>query len=120
MYRWQGHTQFEFGTFLIIALYTSSFYAMSVVLYPRDGSLRDFDSVRTPFFVTALLYALLEVPYYETADFGRPSFYWYTAVPLIVLIVIAMWKRRKALDALVAAFWLMIWGGWWFVAKFTA
>ena len=32
MYRWADHPQFEFGTFVVIALYASIFYAMSVVL----------------------------------------------------------------------------------------
>ena len=78
MYRWQGHEQFEFDAFLIIALYTSAFYAMSVVLYPRDGSLRTFEKVRKPFYITVILYALLELPYYEVGEFARPSYYWYS------------------------------------------
>jgi hypothetical protein len=101
MYRWQNHAQFEFGTFLVIALYTSIFYAMSVVLYPRDGSLRTFNSIRT-----------------EVADFDRPSFYWYTYGPTIGLVIAAMWMRKKTLDGLVAAYWIVLWSGWWFVAKF--
>ena len=118
MYRWQNHAQFEFGTFLVIALYTSIFYAMSVVLYPRDGSLRTFNSIRTPFFTTVLLFSLLEIPYYEVADFDRPSFYWYTYGPTIGLVIAAMWMRKKTLDGLVAAYWIVLWSGWWFVAKF--
>ena len=72
MYRWQGHTRFEFGDFLTIALYTSVFYAMSAVLYPRDGSLRAFEEVRKPFYCTITLYALLELPYYHVGEFVRP------------------------------------------------
>lgn len=63
MYRWRDHAQFEFDTFLIIAYYTSVFYAMSAELYPRDGSLRTFEQVRVPFFTTLIIYLLLEIPY---------------------------------------------------------
>ena len=119
MYRWEDHAQFEFGTFVVIALYASIFYAMSAVLYPRDGSLRTFEEVRIPFFTTVLIYTFLEVPYYEVADFNRSTFYWYMYFPTIALVIAAMWKRRKVLDALFAAYWIMLWGGWWFVAKFA-
>ena len=116
MYRWQGHAEFEFGAFLIIALYTSIFYAMSVVLYPRDGALRTFEEVRKPFYVTVILYALLEVPYYEVGELIRPSYYWYAWIS-IGLFGAAIWVRRRALDAVLAAFWFALWSGWWFVAK---
>lgn len=118
MYRWQGHTNFEFGTFLIIALYTSVFYAMSAILYPRDGSLRTFEQVRKPFFSTLILYALLEVPYYQVSEFGRPSYYWFAWIPSIGLFIAAIWMRKKALDVFLAIFWFVLWGGWWFVTKF--
>jgi hypothetical protein len=118
MYRWQGHGEFEFGAFLIISLYTSVFYAMSVVLYPRDGALRTFAEVRTPFYVTVILYALLEVPYYEVGDFARPPFYWYAWIS-IGLYAVAIRLRRRALDAVLAACWLALWSGWWFVTKLS-
>ena len=119
MYRWEDHAQFEFGTFVVIALYASIFYAMSAVLYPRDGSLPTFDEVRIPFFTTVLIYAFLEAPYYEVADFDRSTFYWYTYLPTIALVLAAMWKPRKMLDALVVAYWIVLWGGWWFVEEVT-
>ena len=120
MYRWEDHAQFEFGTFVVIALYASVFYAMSAVLYPPDGSLRDFDSVRTPFFTTLLVYILFEYPYYEVAHFDRSTYYWFSYFPTIALVIVAMWKPRKLLDAIVAGWWAIMWGGWWFVAQFSA
>ena len=119
MYRWQAHVQFEFGAFLIIALYTSVFYAMSVVLYPPGGSLRTFEDVRKPFYSTVILYALLEIPYYQFGEFIRPSYYWYSWISL-GLFVAATWVRRKALDVVLAVFWFALWSGWWFVTKLTA
>jgi hypothetical protein len=116
MYRWQGHGQFEFDAFLIIALYTSIFYAMSVVLYPRGGSLRTFEEVRKPFYTTVTLYALLELPYYHFGGFARPSYYWFTWFS-IGLFIAAIWVRRKSLDALLVTYWFALWGGWWFVTK---
>lgn len=116
MYRWKEHAQFEFDAFLIIALYTSVFYAMSVVLYPRGGLLRTFNEVRKPFYSTVALYALLEVPYYEVGEFIRPSYYWYSWIS-IGLFIAAIWIRRKALDAILAAYWFALWGGWWFLTK---
>ena len=115
MYRWQDHAQFEFGIFLIIALYTSTFYAMSAILYPRDGSLRIFEKVRTPFFTTLILYALLEIPYYAVSDFSRPEYYWYAWVSGIGLMIAAIWMRLKTLDVFIAVYWILLWGGWWFV-----
>lgn len=80
-------------------------------------ALRPFEAIRTPFFTIVLLYAILEVPLYELADFDRPSFYWYTFWPTVGLVIAAMVIRRKLLDAFVAAHWIVQWGGWWFVAK---
>ena len=74
-------------------------------------------SARTPFFATVLIYAFLEIPYYEVADFNRSNFYWYMYFTAIALAIAAMWKRLKVLDALVAAYWVVLWGRWWFVAK---
>ena len=119
MYRWEDHAQFEFGTFLTIALYTSVFYAMSAVLYPRDGSLRTFKQVRTPFFTTLIIYGLLEIPYYEVSDFERPNYYWYMWLSSLSLFIAAIWVRRKALDVFIAVYWLLLWGGWWFVTSIT-
>jgi hypothetical protein len=119
MYRWEDHAQFEFGTFLTIALYTSVFYAMSAVLYPRDGSLRTFKQVRTPFFTTLIIYGLLEIPYYEFSDFERPTYYWYMWLSSLSLFIAAIWVRRKALDVFIAVYWFLLWGGWWFVTSIT-
>ena len=55
---------------------------MSVVLYPRDGPLRTFEEVRKPFYVSVILYALLEVPYYEVGELVRPSYYWYAWISI--------------------------------------
>jgi hypothetical protein len=119
MYRWKDYAPFEFDAFLIIALYASIFYAMSVVLYPRDGSLRTFEQVRIPFFTTLIIYLLLEIPYYEVSDFDRPTYYWYAWLSGICLIIAAIWMRRKALDVFIAVYWLLLWGGWWFVTSIT-
>ena len=60
------------------ALNISVFYAMSVVLYPRNCALRTFEEVRKPLYVTIILYALPGIPYYEVGEFIRPSYYWYS------------------------------------------
>ncbi len=119
MYRWQAYGQFEFGTFVVIATYTSVFYAMSVVLYPRDVSIRSFDQIRKPFFITLILYGILEIPYYQASGFVRAEFYWYTWFFLLVLCLAAIFVKRKLLDLFLAVFWFGVWSVWWFVTKLS-
>ena len=119
MYRWQAYGQFEFGTFVVIATYTSVFYAMSVVLYPRDVSIRSFDQIRKPFFITLILYGILEIPYYQAGGFVRAEFYWYTWFFLLVLCLAAVFVKRKLLDLSLAVFWFGVWSVWWFVTKLS-
>ena len=117
MYRWQDHGQFEFGTFAVIGLYTSVFYSISVILYPRDGSVRTFDEVRVPLYVALILYLLLELAYYFAGNFSPASYYKYVWATAFGLFVTAAWARRPLFDALVVVFWFVLFTGWWFVDK---
>ena len=117
MYRWQDHGQFDFGTFTIIGLYTSVFYSVSVILFPRDGSIRTFAEVRVPLYAALILYLLLELAYYFVGHFSPAGYYKYVWVTGFGLFVAAAWARRPWLDAVVVVFWFALFTSWWFVAK---
>ena len=120
MYRWQDHGQFDFGTFAVIGLYTSVFYSISVVLFPRDGNVRTFDEVRTPLYVALILYLLLELAYYFVGDFSPAPYYKYVWGSAFVLFTAAIWSKNRWLDTAVVVYWFVLFAGWWFVSKLAA
>jgi cation transport ATPase len=118
MYRWQEHDQFEFGTFVIIGLYTSVFYSLSAILFPRDGSMVGFDEVRQSYFLALILMLILEAAQYAVGAFSPPSYYVFVWLTAFLLLSAAIWMKRRWLDGLTAAYVFVIYSGWWFVTKF--
>ena len=118
MYRWQRHSQFEFGTFVIIGLYTSVFYSLSAILFPRDGSIVSFDEARRPYYLALILMLLLEAAQYAVGPFSPPSYYVFVWLTAFLLLSAAIWMKRRWLDGVTAAYVFVIYSGWWFVTKF--
>ena len=77
MYRWEDYSPFDFGTFMVIGLYASIYYSISVILFPRNGSARSFSQIRRPFYAALVLYLFLELAYYQAGDLIKPSYYNY-------------------------------------------
>ena len=118
MYRWQDHSQFDFETFVIIGLYTSVFYSLSVILFPRDGSIVNFDEARKSYYFALILMLVIEVAHYAAGEFEPPGYYGYVWGFACALISAAIWMKQRWLDGLVAAFSFLLYSGWWFVTKF--
>ena len=118
MYRWQDHGQIEFDAFVIIGLYTSVFYTLSAILFPRDGSQITFDEVRKSYFLAMILMLVLEAAQYAVSTFSPANFYGAVWLAAFLLLSAAIWLKQKWLDGLVAAYVFIIYSGWWFVAKF--
>ena len=118
MYRWQSHGQFEFEAFVIIGLYTSVFYSLSAILFPRDESVVGFDEIRKSYFLALILMLFLETAQYAVSTFSPPNYYGVVWVAAFMLLSAAIWMKRKWLDGLTAAYLFAIYSGWWFVAKF--
>ncbi len=118
MYRWQSHPQFDFGVFVVIGLYTSIFYSLSAVLFPRDGSMVSFNEVRKSYYLSFILMLLLEAAQYSVGDFSPPNYYGVVWLIALLLLSLAIWVKRKWLDGIVAAYVFVIYSGWWFVAEF--
>ena len=117
MYRWQDHSQFEFETFLVIGLYTSVFYSLSVILFPRDGSIVGFEETRKSYYLALIVMLFLEIAHYSVGDFSPPGYYGFFIFLAIVLLAAGIWMKRRWLDRLIAACWFVLYGGWWFVTK---
>lgn len=118
MYRWQGHSQFDFGMFVVIALYTSIFYSLSAILFPRDGSMAGFDEIRKSYYLALILMLFLEAAQYSVGDFSPPSYYGFVWLTAFLLLSVAIRMKRKWLDGVIAAYVFVIYSGWWFVTKF--
>ena len=118
MYRWQRHTQFEFGMFVVIGLYTSIFYSLSAILFPGDGSMAGFDEIRKPLYLAMILMLFLEAAQYSVGDFSPPGYYGFFWLTAFLLLSAAIWMKRKWLDGIIAAYVFVIYSGWWFVTKF--
>lgn len=118
MYRWQDHSQFEFETFVVIGLYTSVFYTLSVILFPHDGSIVDFDGARKSYYLALIIMLFLELAHYSVGEFEPPGYYGYVWGFAFLLLSAAIWARQRWLDGLVAAFMFLLYSGWWVVTKF--
>jgi hypothetical protein len=117
MYRWQDHGQFEFETFVVIGLYASIFYSLSVILFPRDGSIIGFDEARKSYYLALILMLAFEIAHYSVGDFEPPDYYGFVWLSAFVLVIAAIWMRRRWLDRLIAAYSFVLYSGWWFVTK---
>ena len=118
MYRWQDHSRFDFETFVVIGLYTSVFYSLSVILFPHDGSIVGFDNARQSYYLALILMLFLELAQYSMGEFSPPSYYGFVWVFALVLLCGGIWIKKRWLDGLIAAYWFAIYSGWWFVTKF--
>lgn len=118
MYRWQDHGQFEFETFVVIGLYTSVFYSLSVILFPRDGSLVGFDDARKSFYLALILLQFLELAYYAVGDFDPPDHYAFVWIFSLAAFTTSIWLKQRWLDRLIAVYWFVLFSGWWLVTKF--
>ena len=119
MYRWQTNGPIEFGSFAVIGLYTSVFYSISVILFPRDGRMRTFDEIRLSFYSALILYLFLELAYYTVGEFSPASYYHYVWVTGVALFSAGIVVRKPWLDALVVVFWYVIFSSWWFIAQLS-
>jgi cation transport ATPase len=118
MYRWQDHSHFQFETFVVIGLYTSVFYTLSVILFPHDGSIVDFDGARKSYYLALIIMLFLELAHYSVGKFEPPGYYGYVWGFAFLLLAAAIWARQRWLDGLVAAFMFLLYSGWWVVTKF--
>ena len=118
MYRWQDHSEFEFGTFVVIGLYTAVFYSLSVILFPHDGSTVDFDEARKSYYLALIIMLFLELAHYTVGEFEPPGYYGYMWGLALVLLSAAIWWKQRWLDGVIAAFIFLLYSGWWFVTKF--
>ena len=119
MYRWQDYGPFDFGTFMVIGLYASIYYSISVILFPRNGTVRAFAQIRRPFYAALVLYLFLELAYYQAGKLPKPDYYQYVWITGLVLFGAAGWFRKRWLDVFAVVFWFALFSGWWFINKLS-
>ncbi|MEM7282238.1 MAG: hypothetical protein AAF438_11490 [Pseudomonadota bacterium] len=120
MYRWEDYSPFDFGTFMVIGLYASIYYSISVILFPRHGSVRTFGQIRRPFYAALVLYLFLELAYYQAGDLVKPVYYNFVWLAALGIFCAAGWLRKRWLDTVAVVYWYGLYSGWWFINKLAS
>lgn len=106
-FRWEDNEVWTYLEYSLICVYMSMFYAMAAILHPLNLEVvPKFDEVRTHFYVTLILYQIVE----SIVVYVRDGFWaWdYLAVIIAtgVLAGVGIYLRKYSFDKVFAA-WLL-------------
>lgn len=120
-YRWANFEPFRYPEFILLCCYVSTFYIISVILYPaHSATVPAFSTIRHLFYPVLIFYSVTEmiVMYIRDGSFSP----WYY-VPMMILVIVlsgfGMFVRRNRFDEIFAIWFLFINFAWPFVARMS-
>ena len=107
-YAWRRHQVWTFDVFLLLVLWTISFYGNAITLFPpKETGEGGFETVRRPFLASFLVMLLLDTAATATRTGLFSPWYYLLFVGHYALIAIAALLIRNEVLQRIAAFWFL-------------
>ena len=119
-FRWE---QLEIWTYLeysLICVYMSMFYVLAVILHPHNSpTVPRFNEIRTPFYVTFILYTIVEILLVTSRDGEFAIDYFIMVFIQCILLGLGIYLRNIRFDQFLAAWIVFTAFGWQLYARFV-
>jgi hypothetical protein len=107
-FRWADREVWTFFEYTLLCVYISMFYAMAAILHPNNAAEDTrFEDVRTPFYLTFIVYQFVEWLVVYVRDGDVSVSYLILVLHLNVLAGIGIFLRNQKYD-LTLALWLLL------------
>jgi len=103
-FRWEDNEIWTYLEYSLLCVYMSMFYAMAAILHPLNLQVvPKFDEIRTHFYVTFILYQILESMVVYVRDGFLAWDYLAVVIPTVVLVGVGIYLRKNSFDKFLAA-----------------